>query len=139
MKAKKKKKPPTLASLKKKCDTAFSIFIRTQDVARDGTTECITCRVRKPWREQQCGHFVSRVYLATRYRTDNAHQQCGACNVLRRGNMVSYSAYMITAYGVEIIDSLLSIRSKTVKFSRSDYEEMIERFNRLAEENLHGN
>ena len=136
---KKKKKLPTLASLKRKADVAFSIFIRTQDVARDGTTACVTCGVRKPWREQQCGHFVSRVYLATRFNIVNAHAQCGACNVLRRGNMVAYSSYMIQTYGVRIIDSLLFLRSKTVKFSRGDYEEMIERFNKSAEENLHGN
>tara|TARA_R110000868_G_C10960892_1_gene768475 strand:- start:525 stop:980 length:456 start_codon:yes stop_codon:yes gene_type:complete len=124
----KAKKLPSLASLKAKCDKAFSIFIRTRDIDRDGTAACVTCGNRKPWRELQCSHFVSRVHLSTRFLPLNAHQACGKCNVLLRGNMCEYASYMEKTYGHGVIDRLLAEKRKTVKFSRQDYLNMIERF-----------
>ena len=123
-----KKKSASLASLKRKADKAFSEFIRQRNVDRYGNASCCTCGNTKPWRELQCGHFVSRVHLSTRYMPLNAHEQCGKCNVLLRGNMAEYASYMEKTYGHGVIDRLLAEKRKTVKFSRQDYEQLIQRF-----------
>lgn len=122
------KKKTTLAALKRKCDKVFSEHIRQMDADRYGETACITCGIRRHWRELQCGHFISRVYLSTRYSLENCHVQCGACNVLRRGNMAEYASYIQRAYGYGVIESLLAEKRKTVRFSRADYERMIGEF-----------
>jgi len=123
-----KKKTASLAALKRKCDKVFSEYIRRRDIDRNGTTACVTCGNRKPWQQMQAGHFVSRVHLATRYSGVNVNVQCGACNVLRRGNMVEYAAYMERTYGYGVIERLLAEKRKTVKFTKADYLEMIDRF-----------
>jgi hypothetical protein len=73
----------------------------------------------------QCGHFVSRVHLATRWLETNTHVQCGTCNVLLRGNYVEFAVYMNDAWGWQTIRDLRDLKHTTVKLSRSDYEEKI--------------
>ena len=136
---KKKKKLPTLASLKRKADTAFSVYIRTQDIDRNGTTECITCGVRRRWQDMQAGHFISRSYLSTRFDPRNCHVQCPGCNGPAQGRIPEQVVYLESIYGAGIVQMLLYKRRETIKFSRTDYIEMIERFNKGAEENLNGN
>jgi len=122
------KKKPTLAALKRKCDKLFSIYIRLRDVDRNGTAECVTCGLRDDWRRLQCGHFVSRVVLATRFNSVNCAPQCFACNVWRRGNPAEFAGYLQRTYGNGVIESLLKEKRRTVKYTRADYEEMIAKF-----------
>lgn len=118
-------KTKTLASLKAKMDKLWSEYIRRKD-ARGGLATCVTCRKSAPWKEMQCGHFVSRVHLATRWLETNTHVQCAACNVLLRGNYVEFAVYMIDQWGEATVRDLRDLKHKTVKYNRSEYETMIE-------------
>lgn len=86
----KKVKKKTISQLKKLLDKIFSIFIRTK-YAKNGYVQCYTCGVTKPISEMQCGHFISRSYLATRYDEDNCRPQCVGCNVFGNGKPVEFA------------------------------------------------
>lgn len=115
----------SLSSLKTKMDKLWSEWIRRKD-AKGGMVACVTCGTVKRWQEQQCGHFVSRVHLATRFLEQNCAPQCGRCNVLLRGNMIEYAVWMEANWGWQAIRDLRELKHTTVKYSRSDYESMIE-------------
>jgi hypothetical protein len=70
---------PTLRSLKNKLDGVFSQWIRRRHATSEGFSVCVSCHAVKPWKEMQCGHYVSRMYLATRWDDRNAHVQCASC------------------------------------------------------------
>jgi hypothetical protein len=127
------KKKQSFARLKKKLDAVFSQWIRRRYATSQGLAVCVTCANVKPWKEQQCGHFVSRIYLATRWDERNCAVQCGACNVLRRGNYAEYSAYMLRKYGPEVIDELIVLKRRPIKLSAYDLEQMIETYNKKLE------
>ena len=126
------KRKPTLKSLKAKLDKVFSIFIRQRGMDEGGTNNCVTCGVLKHWKELQCGHWISRVHLSTRWHPLNAHPQCGTCNVLKRGNYPEYARYMFKEYGQDTMEELLMLKRQTLTMRRPEYEELIERFGKLV-------
>lgn len=89
---------------------------------------CVTCGRVKPWAEMQCGHFVSRVHLGTRWHEKNCAPQCSTCNVLKRGNMAEYSLWVSRRYGTGIMQELIDLKNKSIKFDRSQLEGMIDDF-----------
>lgn len=116
------------SQLKRLLDHFFSVWVRRRWADSTGLASCITCGSRRSWKELQCGHFVSRVHLATRWHERNAAPQCSACNVLRRGNMAEYSIWISKKYGPGIAQELVDLKNKTVKFHRSQLEKMIDDF-----------
>jgi hypothetical protein len=123
-KGQKKAKKPTLARLKKEMDAVFSEWIRRKD-AINGLATCVTCGTRKPWKEMQAGHFISRVHLAVRWDEQNVHVQDARCNIFLSGNYVEYAIYMVENYGYSAVQDLNEQKHRSVKYSRSDYETMI--------------
>lgn len=117
------KKP--LSTLKRKLDALHSEWIRRKD-AKGGMVACVTCGAVKRWQEIQCGHFVSRVHLATRFLEQNCAPQCSTCNVLRRGNMVEYVVWMEANWGWATIRDLRDLKHTTLKITRAGYEDRIE-------------
>ncbi len=86
-----KRKNKSIQQLKKIADKWCSEWIRRKYANWKGETACYTCGATKPWKEIQCGHFVSRVYGNLRYYEPNLRPQCYSCNVMRHGNMDEYS------------------------------------------------
>lgn len=118
-------KVKTLKALKATLDKLWSEYIRRKD-AKGGIATCVTCGVQKPWKEIQCGHFVSRVHLATRFLEQNCAPQCYSCNVLRGGNYVEYAVWMEANWGWQTIRDLRDLKHTNLKITRSGYEERIE-------------
>lgn len=86
----KKPKKKTTSQLKKLLDKEFSIYIRNK-YAKNGMVACYTCGAIKSISEMQCGHFISRSYLATRFEEDNCKVQCVGCNVFGNGKPVEFA------------------------------------------------
>ena len=118
-------KRKTYASLKRKLDVLFSRYIRRRWADKAGNVRCVSCRAVLPGEKMQAGHFVSRVHLATRWDTLNCAPQCSSCNVLRRGNLAEYAAWLQREYGVGIIERLVQKKRERVKYTRSDLEILI--------------
>lgn len=122
-----KKKPVSISVLKKKADKVFSEFIRQRDKG-----VCFTCGCVKDWKQQQNGHYVSRGCLPLRYREDNCHCQCVACNVFKNGNYTVYSLKMIEKYGVEKLKELEQIKKDSMsnvgKYGKDFYLNIINKY-----------
>jgi len=119
--AKRKSKIRPITPLKKKLDTLFSLYIRKK---YDKT--CYTCG--GGGKVLQCGHFVSRMYLATRWDENNARPQCRMCNCLMNGRAVDFEERLIGEIGQEQVDLLKRKRKEITKLTPDWYEEQIKLF-----------
>lgn len=75
-----------VAKLTKKLDAMFSLWVR-QVYASDGVGVCCTCGFTAPWRQLQCGHYMSRRFKSTRWDRRNAGPQCARCNAWGNPNL----------------------------------------------------
>jgi len=124
----KRKRLPTIASLRRKLDKIFSVFIRLRTADDRGIAACVTCQRRIPWKAGNAGHFIKRQHLATRYDPLNCHFQCVQCNLWRGGNLIEYYRFMEKTYGRKVVDDLLALKRSTVKLTRPDFEGLIAKF-----------
>lgn len=61
-------------------DFWFSRFVRTLYTDHRGIVNCCTCGSPSHWTKMDCGHFIKRRYLNTRWDVRNAGPQCRTCN-----------------------------------------------------------
>lgn len=105
----------TVSSLKKDLDKIFSLFIRQREADLYGFTSCYTCGLRKHYKELQCGHFVPRQYLATRYDEVNCKVQCYACNMLYNGQPSAFALRFEQDFGTGTVARLEGLRKMITK------------------------
>ncbi len=125
-----KGKLPSISALKKKLDAVFSQYIRRRDKG-----VCFTCGVKKPWKSQQNGHYISRGVLILRWDERNCNCQCVGCNIFRNGNMAEYAIRLMKKYGPDILTILDKEKWKILKMTRQDYEEKIAYYTKLNSNN----
>ena len=113
-------------------DKIFSEFIRRRKAVMDIAT-CVTCGIAKPWKEMQCGHYISRGKFGTRWDEKNCHVQCYACNVMLHGNYPKYARYLIGTYGINILDELELKGNSTPRFSVGELLLMVDEYKRKVE------
>ncbi len=68
-------------------DRVVSRYVRLAAMGLDHKCECFTCNVRKDWQKIQCGHFIPRAHISTRWELANLRCQCGECNTQKYGNI----------------------------------------------------
>ncbi len=113
----------SISQLKKELDKVFSLWIRE----RDGGV-CISCGVKKPIKEMQNGHYISRSHFNTRWDEQNCSCQCVGCNIFKSGNMPSYTIALQNKYGYEIVKELKKRGDKLRQWKKPELLEMIERY-----------
>jgi hypothetical protein len=126
-KSKPKKRQKTQAQLKKELDRVFSIYIRAKYLK-----ECYTCR--KVDVTLQCGHFVTRQYLATRWDENNCRPQCVGCNMFGGGKPLDFEERLKKELGAEFVEEMKLSRHQSLKLSRVWYLEEIEKYKKLNAE-----
>ena len=125
-----KKKP--LPFLKRKLWKLFSEYIRRRDADENGMVKCFTCPKIMHWKESQAGHYMSQsLGLWTVFLETNVHNQCGACNLYKRGNPTVYAVELMKRYGPHILEELQAQRKENYKINRAEYEELIEKYKGL--------
>lgn len=72
-------------------DIIFSQLIRLKEADEHGMVKCFTCDDVKHWKQIQCGHFVSRAHMPTRFSEKNCRPECKKCNEDLRGNLVVFA------------------------------------------------
>lgn len=113
-------KKQTRKSLIDKLDKVFSIYIR-QRKAINGIAKCVTCGKEDNWTKLQCGHFMSRKHMSTRWDENNCQVQCAGCNVFKYGEQYLFSQYLGNNLSEE-----LYIKSKQIcKFTDVELQEKI--------------
>lgn len=126
-----KKKPQknSTANLKKKLDTVFSRYIRLRDAIPNTTVfRCISCGLIKPINQADCGHYINRQHMSTRFSEINCNAQCRSCNRFDEGNMSGYRKGLVIKYGEKQVLVLESMKNKTRKYSDFEYEILIEHY-----------
>lgn len=101
-------------TLIRKLDEVFSRYIRLRDADEHGYIRCISCGKIHHFSEMDCGHFINRSHMATRYDEQNCNGQCRSCNRFDEGNNIGYTRGLIAKYGPQVID-LLYIKKNTIK------------------------
>lgn len=67
------------ATLIRKLDKVFSLYIRLRDAMPNGYVRCISCGQIKRFEDMDCGHFHSRKNMSTRYDEENCNSECRYC------------------------------------------------------------
>ncbi len=113
----------------------FSIFIRTRGADSQGFNVCVTCGIRKFWRELQAGHFIAGRSNAILFSERSVFPQCYSCNVGKHGHTVLYYKWMLAQFGQEVIDELILESNQTVKWPKGHLDELFQRYSALNAEN----
>lgn len=128
----KKKSKKTEAQLKRDLDALYSRYIRLKS-AQDGICICYTCGRRLGWKQAQCGHFIPRNFLITRWDERNTKVQCVGCNIFGRGKILDFEDHLIKELGQEEVNKLKASRFKVFKVDSIWYSQKIEEYkNKLS-------
>lgn len=114
----------SLSVLISELDEVFSLWIRLRDTDSFGYGKCITCERRIHYREGDCGHFVHRQHMATRFDERNCALQCRDCNRFNDGEQIKFAIALDRKHGPGTWDYLQFFAKTTVKLTRPEVEEM---------------
>lgn len=106
-------------------DQLFSLYIRQRDCP-DGYGFCISCGAPITPKNCDCGHFIGRSNMITRWNERNCHAQCKHCNQHLMGNILAYRRSLIQKYGIEAVEELEKMKRYAIKLSNSDIRELID-------------
>lgn len=112
--------------LMKAADDAFSKFIRTRDSQEfyGKAFRCISCGRILPIEQADCGHYINRRHMATRFSEDNCHAQCRSCNRFDEGNIYNYRKTLFRLFGEEKLLQLEASKHNTLKLSTLELGEI---------------
>lgn len=114
--------------LKAKLDKVFSQYIRLRDRMPGGVFRCISCGQIKPIEQADCGHYINRQHMATRFSEINCNAQCRSCNRFDEGNMQGYRRGLVQKYGEQRVLMLESMKYETRKYTDFEYEALIKHY-----------
>ena len=118
-------KEKSLSVLISELDGHFSRFIRKRDTV-NGVIKCFTCGTKISFTEAQCGHFIDRDQMPTRYDEHNCHAVCEECNCYDPHHKAVYHGRMLQKYGQEEINRLDRKSKGLQKFFKFEIEDLIE-------------
>lgn len=114
------------SNIKKRLDTVFAMYIRLRDVMPNGIFRCISCGRILPFEESDCGHYINRQHMATRFSEKNCNAQCRQCNRFDEGNIQGYRRGLIAKYDESTVQLLEAMKSQINKISDFEYRTMID-------------
>lgn len=109
-------------------DGITSQFVRLLRANAYGIAKCFTCNNRGHWTEMQCGHFVARANLATRFDLRNLACQCPYCNEALRGNLEVFAMEIDKREGEGTARELVALGRTICKRPAYEYQELIETY-----------
>ena len=127
-------KKKTRKQLIKELDKVYSKYVRNK-YAKNGMVECYTCGVIKPIKEMDCGHYISRRVMSTRWFEKNTKPQCRACNRFQEGNKPKFALHLKAEYGSGILEELDQISRILVKPTNDKLMAMIDYYKRELKKN----
>jgi len=122
----KRKKLPSIKSLKAKADLTFSKWIRNRDRnvcfigKSDGRYKCKGAI--------QCGHLFKRGKMSLRYSEINCHAICSHHNYLDNYEPQHYISAFLKSYGEDQYQWLMEKSKEIKQMKRFDYEEIIKHY-----------
>lgn len=128
-KGKKAEKKESISSLKKELDTIFSLFIRLRYADKEGMVLCYTSGKKMHWKKAQCGHFISRRHLGTRWDVINCQVQSVKENVFNQGNAPEFGRRLVADFGQHVVDKLFFKMAMPYKLDRTTLRWEIDQYN----------
>lgn len=105
-----------------RADKYFSLFIRLRDCDDNGLATCCTCGKIKPVKEMDCGHFIKRQHMATRFSEVNCAAQCKRCNAFEQGRDADFERHIINRWGPDKLNLLKASARKVYKRGMFDLD-----------------
>lgn len=121
-------------NVKRRLDDVFSKFIRLRDSDDNGYGRCISCGKVFHWKDADCGHYITRDHMSTRWDERNCSLQCKHCNRFQSGNMAEYTKGLMKKYGPEILDILIAKKYTTSHISEFEAEILIKEYRKKVKQ-----
>jgi hypothetical protein len=122
--AKRPSKTTDRQKLVRKLDDIFSEYIRLRNADDNGNVKCITCGDEHHWTEVDCGHFVKRGNMSTRWHLQNNGEQCRLCNSTHDGKEDEHAIKIDELYGAGTADKLRKLGTQEAHFSEPELQGM---------------
>lgn len=116
---------------------AFSEWIRLRDADENGICACITCGVRKHWKQMQAGHGIGRQHWGTRYDERNVNSQCVRCNHWGQGEQAAYAVAVDRKHGEGTWEHLLLKKQFGKRLSDFEIKVLTEHYRKEAKKYEH--
>jgi endo-1,4-beta-mannosidase len=121
----------TLAKVVEDCAVALQKVVRMKAAIAenlDGYVTCVSCGVKKHWKELDAGHYFSRGDKSVKLMEENIHPQCKGCNIrMSHGDtkvVSAYRRYMVEMYGEDFLNYMEALAHKPAKFDRAEIEDL---------------
>jgi hypothetical protein len=108
-----------------KVDAAFSEVIRMTAMDQDGYATCITCGDSMHWTDMDCGHYMIRKNMATRWHLQNCHPQCRLCNSTHDGKAEVHALVIDRKYGAGTAAMLEKLSRTEVHISERELQDRL--------------
>jgi len=112
----------------KALDKVFSEWIRKRDADEYGRVKCCTCPSVAHWSEMDCGHWMGRSSMSTRFDERNSHVQCRSCNRHMDGMYHEHRDYIVERYGKSTCSELYGLSHRELKLMQHEVDELTESF-----------
>ena len=73
-----------------------------------------------------CGHFIPRKHLKTRWHEKNTGPQCVECNRFGNGEVDEFREYIAIKYGSHVLDELYLLSHIETHFTQFEIDELTE-------------
>ena len=110
----------------KKLDRVFSEYIRRLALTPQGYIRCFTCGAFITFRQADCGHYVGRECMSTRFYERNVAVQCHSCNRYAEGRKDIFAINLQKKYGQGILEELNRKKNEIKQWTAGELEEKIE-------------
>jgi endo-1,4-beta-mannosidase len=124
-------KKKTLAKVVEDCAVVLQKVVRMKAAIAenlDGYVTCVSCGVKKHWKELDAGHYFSRGDKSVKLMEENIHPQCKGCNIrMSHGDtkvVSAYRRYMVDMYGEDFLNYMEALAHKPAKFDRAEIEDL---------------
>lgn len=124
-KAKRKRPKSPLEIAKQRAWKVYSQWIRRSVADKDGNVVCVTCSIKKHWKDMQSGHWLDGRGNAILFEESCANPQCLQCNFFGGKPTINvkenYRAFMMKEYGEEEMERLRGLKGTAKKYELEDY------------------
>ena len=121
------------AKAKKAADKWFSKFIRLRDSDEFGIVTCITSKRRVHWLDCDCGHWISRAKMATRYDERNCNGQSKQANRFQGGHFLEHGLAIEEKFGAGTREALELKARRPCKMTEADLWFIAETYRKRVE------
>jgi hypothetical protein len=116
------------SKLKDKLDEVFSKYIRIKNADENGICQCVTCGGMFHWKRVDCGHYITRNHMGTRWAEENVGPQCQGCNRFGGGKPDIFAIRIQDKYGPEALQRLNYAKNQITQWQRYELRMMIKMY-----------